>query len=116
MAGGERDKTRVYLERVRVLEERARNLAQLSVAIISVAAAVAALTGIPAVRAVLLAVASLFTSLSAIQAISYLAESERIWERLLKDPQRHALLLAAFMVLAAGTMILAVLAALGIWR
>ena len=116
MAGEERDKTSIYLERVRVLEERARSLTQLSVAIVSVAAAVAALTPSPIAKMLILAGSGFFTALSAAQAISYLTESERIWERLMRDPQRHTLLLAAFASLSATLFILAVLAALGIWR
>ncbi len=112
----ERDKTHVYLERVKTLEERARVLLQLSTLIVSVAAAVAALVEASVLRALLLIIASFFTSLSALQAISYLSEAERIWVRLLRDPSSNRLLLAAFMVLSGGLLALAILALLGLWR
>ena len=116
MTGEEHDKTQVLLERVKALEERARMLLQLSVLIVSVASAVAALTPLPIVRVLVLTGSGFFTTLSTLQAISYLAEAESVWGRLLRDPGSHKLLLAAFTSLSAMLFILAILALLGLWR
>ena len=95
MAGGERDKTRVYLERVRMLEERARIALGAAAGLAGVLFAAASLTKEFNLVMMLLAVWSAATLVTA-SAYSFLA-AERLWEKLMRDPARaYPLLIALF--------------------
>ncbi|AEM39760.1 hypothetical protein Pyrfu_1907 [Pyrolobus fumarii 1A] len=95
MAGEERDKTRVYLERVKTLEERARVALGAAAGLAGVFFTAASL--IRNLRLVMVAAAvwSAATLVTA-SAYSFLA-AERLWERLMRDPAKaYPLLVALF--------------------
>ncbi len=111
-----RDKTRVYLERVKTLEERAKvaigfatSFAGVTIALITLFKHIAGY-----VASIGFSAAALALTLA---AYNY-HNAERLWERLLKDPlDKHTLLVILYGAsLLAGLLAIIILWALGIWR
>ena len=112
----ERDKTSVYLERVRTLEERARAAMGFATGIAGVVAAIAAVFR---QAAGFVTAAGLVASVLSILLAAYNYQAgERLWERLVRDPMPKQVLLVLLYGAGLAAILATILAlwALGLWK
>ncbi len=102
------DKTQVLLERVKVLEEKARWSFNMGFVILGSMIVLAKFVNVEVVRLALVSAGLVATGVMVVYAAILGREAERLWERLLRDPgvETKMLVLAGAALLAIGVVVL----------
>ena len=117
MAEEGRDKTQVYLERAKSLEEKARSTFNMGFVALGSMLVLAKFLKNVIAQSIVILLGLGVAGVAVLQATIMSRDAERIWERLLRDPSPYPklTLIQGILLLAIGVAAL-ILALLGLWR